>query len=84
MNVYESPRFRVSSELLTERQLEVLLWIAEGKKFNVVAKILGMRPETVRKHLMNAGLRLDAGYTKDEIIAQAFYRGVIQVRSQVA
>jgi DNA-binding CsgD family transcriptional regulator len=36
---------------LTERESEVLYWIANGKTNREVAEILGMSPRTVNKHL---------------------------------
>lgn len=36
---------------LTERESEVLYWIAQGKTNREVAEILGMSPRTVNKHL---------------------------------
>jgi DNA-binding NarL/FixJ family response regulator len=37
--------------LLTEREAEVLLWIARGKSNRDIAEILGLSPRTVNKHL---------------------------------
>jgi DNA-binding CsgD family transcriptional regulator len=36
---------------LTERETEVLAWVAEGKSNNDVGQILGIRSVTVKKHL---------------------------------
>jgi DNA-binding CsgD family transcriptional regulator len=36
---------------LTERETEVLTWVAEGKSNSDVATILGIRSVTVKKHL---------------------------------
>ena len=36
---------------LTQRETEVLAWVAEGKSNNDVALILGIRAATVKKHL---------------------------------
>ena len=36
---------------LTQRENEVLAWVAEGKSNNDVGLILGIRPVTVKKHL---------------------------------
>jgi len=38
---------------LTERETEVLVWVAEGKSNSDVATILGIRSVTVKKHLEN-------------------------------
>jgi DNA-binding CsgD family transcriptional regulator len=36
---------------LTERETEVLTWVAEGKSNSDIATILGIRSATVKKHL---------------------------------
>ncbi len=36
---------------LTEREAEVLIWIANGKSNKEIASILDMSPRTVNKHL---------------------------------
>ena len=38
---------------LTEREAEVLLWVAQGKGNSDVASVLGMAEKTVKKHLGN-------------------------------
>jgi len=38
---------------LTERESEVLLWVAQGKSNNDVGVILGMAEKTVKKHMGN-------------------------------
>ena len=37
--------------LVTEREAEVLLWIARGKSNRDIAEILSLSPRTVNKHL---------------------------------
>ena len=37
--------------MVTEREAEVLLWIARGKSNRDIADILGLSPRTVNKHL---------------------------------
>jgi len=36
---------------LTDRESEVLLWVARGKTNRDIGEILGMSPRTVNKHL---------------------------------
>jgi DNA-binding CsgD family transcriptional regulator len=36
---------------LSRREAEVLAWVAEGKADAVIARILGISPRTVHKHL---------------------------------
>jgi DNA-binding CsgD family transcriptional regulator len=38
---------------LTPREREILAWVARGKTNPEVARILGITPNTVRKHLEN-------------------------------
>ncbi|MEO8808212.1 MAG: LuxR C-terminal-related transcriptional regulator [Burkholderiaceae bacterium] len=45
------PPSRLATALLTQRETEVLSWIAKGKTNRGVADILGMSPRTVNKHL---------------------------------
>ena len=42
---------RLSTASLTQRETEVLSWIAKGKTNRDVGEILGMSPRTVTKHL---------------------------------
>ena len=42
---------RLSTASLTQRETEVLSWVAKGKTNRDVAEILGMSPRTVNKHL---------------------------------
>ena len=37
--------------MVTDREAEVLLWIARGKSNRDIAEILGLSPRTVNKHL---------------------------------
>ena len=45
------PPSRLATALLTQRETEVLSWIAKGKTNRDVGDILGMSPRTVNKHL---------------------------------
>ena len=51
------PDFTSSKRLealgLTEREAEVLLWVAQGKSNGDIAILLGMAEKTVRKHMGN-------------------------------
>ncbi len=46
---------------LTQREAEVLLWIARGKSNRDVSDILGISPRTVNKHLEQVFLKLGVG-----------------------
>lgn len=46
-----SPRPPLLPNPLTQREMDVLEWVACGKTNRDVAEILGMSPRTVNKHL---------------------------------
>ena len=48
---YRSRRPAPESRPLTKRELEVVEWIAEGKRNREIAKILGCSARTVQKHV---------------------------------
>jgi DNA-binding CsgD family transcriptional regulator len=49
-----SPR----AQILTQRETEVLNWLAKGKTNRDIADILGMSPRTVNKHLEHIYVKL--------------------------
>lgn len=56
VHVYEEPDPSPEQRLLatlTEREIEVLHWLAQGKSNAVVAAILGISEATVRKHVQH-------------------------------
>lgn len=48
----------LASYRLTQRESEVLLWVAKGKTNKDIADILGMSPRTVNKHLEHIYVKL--------------------------
>ena len=56
--LYERPWERPRSRRLTERELEVLHLVDEGRTNAEIARILWVAPSTVRKHLENAYAKL--------------------------
>lgn len=56
---------------LTPREREVIARVAEGRTNGEVGRLLGISPETVRKHLENAYRKLDA-HTRTGAVAAAF------------
>lgn len=52
--------YRLHALRLTEREIEVLFWISQGKSDGDIATILGMASKTVGKHLENILLKLAA------------------------
>ena len=53
---------------LTDRQREVLEWVADGKTMQDVACLMGLTPATVEKHLRRAREALDAENTAQAIL----------------
>lgn len=56
---------------LTPREQEVIALVAEGRTNSEVGRLLGISPETVRKHLENTYRKLDA-HTRTGAVAAAF------------
>jgi len=48
----------LASYRLTQREVEVLMWVARGKTNKDIADILGMSPRTVNKHLEHIYVKL--------------------------
>jgi len=48
----------LASYRLTQREIEVLMWVARGKTNKDIAEILGMSPRTVNKHLEHIYVKL--------------------------
>lgn len=61
---------------LTERQREVLEWVAEGKTTADIALILGLRPATVEKHLRLARQCLGVETTAHALVKATFLNQV--------
>ena len=49
---------RTETDGLTAREMEVMKWVAEGKRNSEIAVILGVSKHTVRKHLENSFTKL--------------------------
>lgn len=62
---------------LTQREREVLQWIASGRRQSEIATILGLSPRTVENHLRRARLRLGVATTAQALHA-ALQRGEIK------
>lgn len=48
----ERDDFAYASRLITERQLECLSWVQEGKSATDIGSILGLSGRTVEKHII--------------------------------
>ncbi len=59
---------------LTERELEVVSWVARGKTNGEIAEILWVAPSTVRKHLENVYAKLGVG-TRTAAVARVLRLG---------
>lgn len=66
----------VAIQTLTPRQLEVLTVIAEGKSNKQAAQILSISPETVRRHIIDARVRLHLENRIQLIVAFAKWQAV--------
>jgi DNA-binding CsgD family transcriptional regulator len=67
---------RPSHGPLTAGEVEVLKLVAGGKTAPQIAAILERSPHTVRTHLRNAGIKLDA-HGRFEIVARARHLGLL-------
>ena len=63
---------------LSERELQVLHWLAEGKSAEDVAEILGVSPATVMFHYRNVAVRYGT-LNRTHTIVEAVRRGALQL-----
>jgi DNA-binding CsgD family transcriptional regulator len=56
---------------LTDREAEILAWVARGKTNQEIAALLVVSPHTVRKHLEHAFQKLRV-HTRAAAVARAF------------
>ena len=61
---------------LTARELQVLQWLAEGMTNAAIAEELDLSPRTVKTHVQNLLVKLDAR-DRTGAVAQGFRRGLI-------
>jgi DNA-binding CsgD family transcriptional regulator len=61
----------LASNSLTEREAEILGWVARGKTNHEIADLLVVSPHTVRKHLENAYAKLGV-HTRTAAVATTF------------
>jgi LuxR family quorum-sensing system transcriptional regulator CciR len=66
----------VRREILTDRQLECVLWVGRGKSNWEIAQILGVTQETVKKHLQDACARYQL-HNRTSLPLRALYEGSI-------
>jgi DNA-binding NarL/FixJ family response regulator len=67
---------RISEEELTNRELEILTLLAEGKSNKLIARELNISEGTVKTHVKSILEKLDAT-SRTEAVAVAARRGLI-------
>lgn len=70
-----------ANRTLTERELEVLTWVGEGKTSAEIASILGIARNTVRNQMQNTLIKLRVN-TRSQAVAKAIKKGLITPRQQ--
>ena len=70
----------VMAKGLTNRQKDVLRWIARGKTTSEVATILGLSQATIEKHLRQARDNLQASNTTQAVLNAQVYTGIFDNR----
>ena len=73
----------VPGAMLTAREVEVLLWLVEGKSDWEIGAILSISPKTVNYHVERAKRKLGAT-TRLNAVVTAFRRGVVIVLCAIA
>jgi LuxR family transcriptional regulator len=66
---------------LTERQTEVLEWVADGKTMQDVAQIMGLSLQTVEKHLKLAREALNVDTTTQAVAKAAILNRIFVSKS---
>ena len=66
----------LASQALTERELEVLTWVCEGKTSAEIASILGIARNTVRNQIQNTLIKLRVN-TRSQAAAKAIKKGLV-------
>lgn len=66
-------------QALTERELEVLTWVGEGKTSAEIASILGIAPNTVRNQIQSTLIKLRVN-TRSQAVAKAIKKSLISPR----
>lgn len=71
-------RQKAAAAELSEREMQVLHWLAEGKSAEDVAEILGISPATVMFHYRNVAVRYGT-LNRTHTIVEAVRRGALQL-----
>lgn len=73
--------FKRQPGLVTPREIEVLLWVREGKTNDEIADILGLSMLTVKNHLRHAMKKLDVR-TRGQAVAKAIALGFLRAQGR--
>jgi two-component system, NarL family, response regulator NreC len=68
---------RIAADGLTERELQVLALISEGRTGKEMGKTLGISPHTVERHRQNLMAKLDL-HNRAELIHYAIRKGLLE------
>lgn len=68
----------ISSKALSEREIEILKWSAQGKTSGEISIILSISEKTVKTHIDHAGKKLNTT-NKTHAVATALARGLIKL-----
>ena len=66
---------------LTQRQREVLAWVADGKTTRDIAVLMGLTPTTVEKHLRLARQALNVETTAQAVLKAALHNQMFQLET---
>ena len=84
MNTFQGTEFEGKDPdgVLTSRQLECLVWAAEGKENGAIALLIGRSPAVAKKHLELAMVKLGAS-NRTLAVARAFSAGLLTARTLI-
>ena len=74
---YDRPKDQDSENSLTDREQEVLIWLAEGASNNEIALELNISPKTVARHRENIMRKLNL-HSRTELVRYAIRKGIIK------
>jgi two-component system response regulator NreC len=78
LNQDRSPQQRDSLDGITDREQEVLTWLAEGDSNNQIALTLTISPKTVARHRENIMRKLNLR-SRTELVRYAIRKGIIKL-----
>ena len=76
MHTLTSEHWQGCTGLLSKRELEFTLHVAEGKTDKEIARAAGLAPDSVRKRIMSAMFKLGA-HRRAQLVAEAMRRAII-------